>query len=113
QAANCLSEMEQSPEPSILDSIQSFLNAIAKKELLTHQDRDVKVLVATCACEATRITAPEAPYSDDVLRVSILLSCVVMLDLECNDLIHEMFRTFVSVVTAKDFVPYDTWSPVA
>ena len=25
-------------------------------------------------------------------------SCVVMLDLECNDLIHEMFRTFVSVV---------------
>ncbi|RRT73761.1 hypothetical protein B296_00033047, partial [Ensete ventricosum] len=73
QAANCLSEMEQSSEPSILDSIQSFLNAIAKKELLTHQDRDVKVLVATCACEATRITAPEAPYSDDVLRVGILL----------------------------------------
>ncbi|CAL9087272.1 unnamed protein product [Musa acuminata var. zebrina] len=129
QAENCLSEMEQSPEPSILDSIQSFLNAIAKKELLTHQDRDVKVLVATCACEATRITAPEAPYSDDVLRDMFHLivgtfaglgdisspsygrrvviletlakyrSCVVMLDLECNDLIHEMFRTFVSVVS--------------
>ncbi|KAG1327428.1 hypothetical protein COCNU_01G013620 [Cocos nucifera] len=29
---------------------------------------EVKVLVATCICEITRITAPEAPYSDDVLR---------------------------------------------
>ncbi|WOL19426.1 sister chromatid cohesion protein [Canna indica] len=129
QAANCLSEIEQSPAPSVLDSMQSCLNAIAEKELLTHQDRDVKVLVATCVCEITRITAPEAPYSDDVLRdifhlivgtfaglgdinspsfgrrVVILetlakyRSCVVMLDLECNDLIHEMFRTFVSVIS--------------
>lgn len=57
--------------PSVLDSMQSCLNAIAKKELLTHQDRDVKVLVATCVCEITRITAPEAPYSDDVLKVCI------------------------------------------
>ncbi|CAL9170887.1 unnamed protein product [Musa hybrid cultivar] len=129
QAANCLSEIDQSPVPSVLDSMQSCLNAIAKKELLTHQDRDVKVLVATCVCEITRITAPQAPYSDDVLRDifhlivgtfaglgdinspsfgrrAVILetlakyrSCVVMLDLECNDLIHEMFRTFVSVVS--------------
>ncbi|XP_074591324.1 sister chromatid cohesion protein PDS5 homolog A-like isoform X2 [Curcuma longa] len=129
KAANCLSEIEQSPEPSVSDSMQSCLNAFAQKELLTHQDRDVKVLVATCVCEITRITAPDAPYSDDVLRdifhlivgtfaglgdidspsyerrvviletVAKYRSCVVMLDLECNDLILEMLKTFVSVIS--------------
>jgi sister-chromatid-cohesion protein PDS5 len=52
--------------------MQPFLDAIVKPELLKHQDRDVKLLVATCICEITRITAPEAPYSDDVLKVCLL-----------------------------------------
>lgn len=69
QAASCLSELDQSPPASTLESMQPFLNAIVKPELLKHQDRDVKLLVATCICEITRITAPEAPYSDDVLKV--------------------------------------------
>ncbi|KAJ6779148.1 ANDROGEN INDUCED INHIBITOR OF PROLIFERATION AS3 / PDS5-RELATED, partial [Salix koriyanagi] len=107
QAATCLSEMDQSPPASV----------------------DVKLLVATCICEITRITAPEAPYSDDVLkdifhlivgtfsglsdtggpsfgrRVIILetlakyRSCVVMLDLECNDLVNKMFSTFFTVAS--------------
>ena len=69
QAATCLSELDQSPTKSMLESMQPFLNSIAKPELLKHQDREVKLLVATCVCEITRITAPEAPYSDDVLKV--------------------------------------------
>lgn len=54
------------------------LNAIAKQELLKHQDRDVKVLVATCICEITRITAPEAPYNDDVLKVSLFHDIILL-----------------------------------
>ncbi|XP_039016298.1 sister chromatid cohesion protein PDS5 homolog A-like [Hibiscus syriacus] len=128
QAATCLSEIAQSPPSSIMEAIQPLLNAIVKPELLKHQDREAKLLVATCICEITRITAPEAPYSDDILkdifnlivgtfnglsdtsgpsfgrRVVILetlakyRSCVVMLDLECDDLVNEMFSTFFSVV---------------
>ncbi|XP_022967040.1 sister chromatid cohesion protein PDS5 homolog A-like isoform X1 [Cucurbita maxima] len=127
QAAGYLSELDQSPSDSILESMQPFINAVIKPELLQHQDRDVKLLVATCICEITRITAPEAPYSDDVLkdifhlivgtfsglndtngpsfgrRVVILetlakyRSCVVMLDLDCDDLVNEMFSTFLAV----------------
>ncbi|XP_038893526.1 sister chromatid cohesion protein PDS5 homolog B isoform X2 [Benincasa hispida] len=127
QAVGYLSELDQSPSASILESMQPFINAIIKPELLQHQDRDVKLLVATCICEITRITAPEAPYSDDVLkdifhlivgtfsglndttgpsfgrRVVILetlakyRSCVVMLDLDCDDLVNEMFSTFLAV----------------
>lgn len=160
QAAECLHGIEQSPGSLVMEAIQPCLTAVARKELLKHQDQDVKVLLATCFCEITRITAPEAPYSDDVLRVtlcsqkvlnqitlteltmfvqylSILFSflqtifrlivgtfggladvnshyfsrrvailetvaryraCVVMLDLECNDLITDMFRTFLEIV---------------
>ncbi|KAK9911771.1 hypothetical protein M0R45_035661 [Rubus argutus] len=129
QATLCLSELDQSPPASTLESMQPFVNAIVKPELSKHQDRDVKLLVATCICEITWITAPEAPYSDDVLkdifrlivgtfsglkdtsgpsfgrRVVILetlakyRSCVVMLDLECDDLVTKMFSTFFSVAS--------------
>uniref|UniRef100_A0A5B7AN91 Sister chromatid cohesion protein PDS5 B n=2 Tax=Davidia involucrata TaxID=16924 RepID=A0A5B7AN91_DAVIN len=129
QAATCLCELDQSPPKSMLESMQPFLDAIVKPELLKHQDREVKLLVATCICEITRITAPEAPYSDDVLkdifhlivntfgglsdtsgpsfgrRVVILetlakyRSCVVMLDLECDELVNEMFSTFFAVAS--------------
>ncbi|KAJ9180800.1 hypothetical protein P3X46_009007 [Hevea brasiliensis] len=129
QAAVCLSETEQSPSATMMESMQPFSNAIVKPELLKHPDRDVKLLVATCICEITRITAPEAPYSDDVLkdifhlivgtfsglrdtsgpsfgrRVVILetlakyRSCVVMLDLECDDLVYQMFSTFFTVTS--------------
>ncbi|XP_017226187.1 sister chromatid cohesion protein PDS5 homolog A isoform X2 [Daucus carota subsp. sativus] len=129
EAAATLSEIDQSPPKSVLTSMQPFLDAIVKPELIKHQDREVKLLVATCICEITRITAPEAPYNDDILkeifhlivstfsglsdksgpsfgrRVVILetlaryRSCVVMLDLECDDLVKEMFSTFLAVAS--------------
>ncbi|KAF5742835.1 sister chromatid cohesion protein PDS5 A isoform X1 [Tripterygium wilfordii] len=127
QAAASLLEIEQSRSASELEPMQLFLNSIVKPELLKHHDKDVKLLVATCICEITRITAPNAPYNDDVLkdifhlivgtfsglsdaggpsfgrRVVILetlakyRSCVVMLDLECDDLVNKMFTTFFTV----------------
>ncbi|KAK4386765.1 hypothetical protein Sango_2547100 [Sesamum angolense] len=68
QGAACLSELDQSPPKPIVESMQPLLNAVVKPELLKHQDREVKLLVASCICEITRITAPEAPYDDDVLK---------------------------------------------
>lgn len=75
QAAECLHGVEQSPGSSVMETIQPCLKAVARDEFLKHHDEDVKVLLATCFCEITRITAPEAPYSDDVLRV--LLSFII------------------------------------
>ncbi|KAL1214039.1 putative sister chromatid cohesion protein PDS5 [Cardamine amara subsp. amara] len=133
EASVCLSELEQSPQPAVLESIQPFLDAVVKPEILNHQDKDVKLLVASCVSEITRITAPEAPYSDNIMkdifqvivsafaglndvsgpsfgrRVVILetvakyRSCVVMLDLECDDLVKEVFTTFLDV--ARDDHP--------
>ncbi|WJX16227.1 hypothetical protein P8452_06285 [Trifolium repens] len=85
-------------------------------------DDDVKVALASCFNEITKITAPDAPYNDhqmkEVLRLIVSLFgnlhdkssrwyaerisileivakvrlCAVMLDLECDALILEMFQ---------------------
>ncbi|KAI7731479.1 hypothetical protein M8C21_026903, partial [Ambrosia artemisiifolia] len=129
EAADALTKMDQSPSKAVLESMQPLMNAIVKPEYLKHQEEQVKRLVAACTCEITRITAPEAPYDDDVLKdifhlfvstfkglkdtkdpsfgriVNILdtvakyRSFVVMLDLECDDLVNEMFKTFFDVVS--------------
>ncbi|RRT84295.1 hypothetical protein BHE74_00005514 [Ensete ventricosum] len=110
------------------NALRPSMKALVAKELLGHSDIDVKVAVASCISEITRITAPEAPYDDDLMkeifqriveafenlddisshsfpkRVSILetvakvRSCVVMLDLECDSLILEMFRYFLNTI---------------
>ncbi|EPS67178.1 hypothetical protein M569_07597, partial [Genlisea aurea] len=133
QGAALLTELDQSPSKSVMESMQPLVNAIANTELLKHQDREVQLFVSACACEITRITAPEPPFDDDVLkdifqlivgtfkglsdmsspsfgrRVVILetmaryRSCVVMLDIECDSLINEMFSTFLAV--ARDDHP--------
>ncbi|XP_058753154.1 sister chromatid cohesion protein PDS5 homolog A-like isoform X1 [Vicia villosa] len=133
QATTCLAELDQSPLTTTRDSMNPFFNAIVKPALLKHQDKDVKLLVATCISEITRITAPEAPYNDEILKDTFRLtvstfsglsdtsgasfgrrvviletlakyrSCVVMLDLECDDLVYEIFSTFVAV--ARDDHP--------
>ncbi|KAK9051851.1 hypothetical protein SSX86_028479 [Deinandra increscens subsp. villosa] len=133
EAAAYLSEINQSPSKELLESMQTLMNDIVKPEYLKHQDEQVKILVAACTCEITRITAPEAPYDDDVLKdifhlfvstfkglhdtkdpsfgriVNILdtvakyRSFVVMLDLECDDLVNETFKTFFNA--ASDELP--------
>lgn len=72
EAGVCLSELDQSPPATVLKSIQPFLDAVIKPEILNHQDKDVKLLVASCVSEITRITAPEAPYSDNIMKVIVL-----------------------------------------
>ncbi|KAH9322209.1 hypothetical protein KI387_016848, partial [Taxus chinensis] len=99
-----------------------------KPKLLRHPDKEVRLVVITCLSEITRITTPKFSSSsktmrkilqlivesfqglDDIKspfarRVTILetmekvRSCVVMLDLECNDLILKMFQHFLVTVS--------------
>lgn len=53
----------------MLNALQPIMKALAGKELLRHSDMDVKVAVASCISEITRITAPDAPYDDDIMKV--------------------------------------------
>ncbi|KHN29621.1 nucleolar protein dao-5-like isoform X1 [Glycine soja] len=128
QVESCLSRVEQSPTDSMQNALSPSLKALIAEKLLRHSDDDVKIAVASCISEITRITAPEAPYDDDQMkevfqlivssfenlhdklsqtypkRISILetvakvRSCVVMLDLECDVLILEMFQHFLKAI---------------
>ncbi|KAL8153087.1 hypothetical protein V2J09_010847 [Rumex salicifolius] len=129
EVGKILENVEQSPSGTMQDALWPTRNALVSKELLGHSDPDVNVSVATCISEITRITAPDAPYSDDQMKeifqlivstfeklhdvsnrsfnkrtaildiVAKVRSCVVMLDLECDTLILEMFQHFLKSVT--------------
>ncbi|KAF8677850.1 hypothetical protein HU200_046442 [Digitaria exilis] len=130
EVEQCLLKVDQSPPESTSNAIRPATEALVKKELMGHPDPDVRLGVASCISEITRITAPDAPYDDDAMRdvfslivssfqhldnikdpffgrrVSILdtvakvRSCVVMLDLECDDLINDMFHHFLRTVSS-------------
>lgn len=64
-----LSIVAQSPATSMLSAMSPLMKALISEELLKHSDVDVRVGVAACISEITRITAPEAPYGDDKMKV--------------------------------------------
>ncbi|KAJ0526128.1 putative sister chromatid cohesion protein Pds5 [Helianthus annuus] len=100
-----LSKVDRSPKRSMIDALRPSMRALIKDGLSKHSDVDVKVAVASCISEITRITAPGAPYDDNQMRgladqssrsyakrasiletASKVRSCVIMLDLECDAL---------------------------
>nr|XP_016504302.1 PREDICTED: neurofilament heavy polypeptide-like isoform X2 [Nicotiana tabacum] len=128
QVESSLSKVEQSPAKSMHDALSPLMKALVANDLLRHSDLDVKVAVASCISEITRITAPDAPYDDEKMKdvfqlivssfenlhdqfsrsynkrvliletVAKVRSCVVMLDLECDKLITEMFQHFLKAI---------------
>ncbi|KZV53403.1 transcription factor LHW [Dorcoceras hygrometricum] len=63
-----LSKVEQSPAKSMLTALSPLMDALIAEDFLKHSDVDVKVGVASCISEITRITAPDAPYDDDKMK---------------------------------------------
>eukprot|EP00250_Pteridium_aquilinum_P014731 c22163_g1_i1 orf=419-4063(+) len=131
QASTLFSSIQQLPHVSVLSAMKSSMDALVQPSLLKHKDKDVRMLVTACISEIMRIVAPDAPYSDDILKdifelivasfkglnekesrffdkrlkilesVATVQSCLVMLDLECDDLIREMFQTFFATVSEE------------
>ncbi|KFK29787.1 hypothetical protein AALP_AA7G179700 [Arabis alpina] len=134
----CLSAVEQSPRDSMQNALSPLMKALVGGKLFRHSDVDVKVAVAACISEITRITAPDAPYDDEQMRevfklivssfenlvdqssrsyskttsiletVAKVRSCVVMLDLECDALLIEMFKNFLKAI--RDHHPENIFS---
>ncbi|GAV72361.1 hypothetical protein CFOL_v3_15849 [Cephalotus follicularis] len=126
-----LAIVAQAPSRSMQDALLPSMKALIASELLRNSDTDVRVSVASCISEITRITAPDTPYCDEKMKeifqltvaafenlshlsgrrytkaVSILdtvakvRSCLVMLDLECDELIVEMFQHFLRIIRSN------------
>ncbi|XP_009772139.1 sister chromatid cohesion protein PDS5 homolog C-like isoform X1 [Nicotiana sylvestris] len=69
----------QCPPDSMKIALQPVMNALIGKELLRHNNEDVKVLAVCCITELFRITAPHHPYDDDKRMEEILQHTVMAL----------------------------------
>ncbi|XP_062226089.1 sister chromatid cohesion protein PDS5 homolog C-like isoform X2 [Phragmites australis] len=129
EADTWLVRVLQAPPEGMLNTLRPTMSALITKELLEHPDPDIKVAVTSCLTEVTRITAPEAPYDDDIMkdvfkrivetfadlddmdspsfarRASILESvattrcCALMLDLDLDHLAVDMFRNLFKAIS--------------
>ncbi|EEF35053.1 conserved hypothetical protein [Ricinus communis] len=127
-----LSKVNQSPHGSMVAALSPLRIALVSDKLLRHSDTDVKVAVAACISQIIRITAPEAPYDDKKMtevfhlivaafqKLSHMSSCcyskvvsilvtiattravVVMMDLDCHELIVEMFQLFLIITRSNN-----------
>lgn len=52
------------------DALLPLMKALISNKLLKHSEEDVKVTVTYCVTEITRITAPDAPYDDEKMKVT-------------------------------------------
>ncbi|KAJ4827146.1 hypothetical protein Tsubulata_024454 [Turnera subulata] len=64
----CLTKVEQSPSESMRNALAPSLKVLIEDRFSKHSDADVRVAVASCLSEITRITAPDEPYPDDLMR---------------------------------------------
>ncbi|CAI0416505.1 unnamed protein product [Linum tenue] len=133
QVESYLAKLEQSPTDSTQRALAPAQNALVTDQLLRHPDADVRVAVAACISEILRITAPNVPYDDEQMvgvlelivssfdnlddttnraysKTVVMLesmarvrACVLMLDLQCDALITDMFHKFFN--TVRDYHP--------
>ncbi|XP_052110024.1 sister chromatid cohesion protein PDS5 homolog C isoform X2 [Arachis duranensis] len=126
-----LSTVNQLPSEPMQEALVPSMKALISDELLRHTDEDVKISVTSCIAEITRITAPDSPYDDEQMKeifnlmvaafdklsdisghyyekvlsildnVAKIRLCLVMLDLECDNLIIEMFQHFLRIVRSN------------
>ncbi|KAF7843194.1 Sister chromatid cohesion protein PDS5 isogeny B-B [Senna tora] len=133
-----LTSLDQAPDTRLKDALMLPMAALTSDELFRHSSMDVKTSVISCISEITRITAPDAPFNDQRMKeifkltvaafeklsdvsgrcyekaisivdnVARVRSCLLMLDLECDDLMIEMFQHFLRVIRSNHpyFVKY-------
>ncbi|XP_076936354.1 uncharacterized protein LOC143603456 [Bidens hawaiensis] len=127
QLDKLLQMVEQSPKEIMKEALVPSTRALVSGSLLEHPNMDVRVSVASCLCELTKITAPEQPYCDEEMRgvfrciVSVLdnlsdkscryfdkmvaildnvakvRACALMLDID-NELVVRLFEHFLNSV---------------
>ncbi|KAM0060197.1 putative sister chromatid cohesion protein Pds5 [Helianthus debilis subsp. tardiflorus] len=135
-----LSFVGQAPSLSMQGALVPSMGALIADGLLKHSEIDVKIFVASCLCEVARITAPEPPYKDEIMKdifqlivlafgqlsnvngqsyhkaihilesVAKVKSCLLILDLDCDALVLEMFEQFLSEIRVKH--PHSVFSDI-
>ncbi|KAF8021641.1 hypothetical protein BT93_G1937 [Corymbia citriodora subsp. variegata] len=116
--------MEQEPSDFLQDALLPIMKGLIAEALFKHCNEYVRVTVASCLSEILRITSPVQPYNDYQMKAIFQLivealsklsqpstrcyekalciletiarvkACLLMLDLECEELILQMCQHF-------------------
>ncbi|KAI3455238.1 hypothetical protein Pfo_011901 [Paulownia fortunei] len=131
KAESLLAKVWQQPPISTCRALLPPMKALILDEVLRHDDVNVQVAVASCFNELTRITAPDPPYTDELMMVFFRLfmiafkqlscesgpnysralqiietmakvrSSLMLLDIDTDGLIVEMFRLFLNNIRSN------------
>lgn len=123
--------MAKDPSLDIQEGLCPVTKALITQKVLWHPNLDIRVLVVSCLSEIARITAPDVPYKEELMKEIFLVirraldnlygapgdvvkktitilhsiakvhSCSLMLDLECDEIIVEMFELFFRVIGSE------------
>ncbi|XP_016466169.1 sister chromatid cohesion protein PDS5 homolog B isoform X1 [Nicotiana tabacum] len=126
QANRAFAGLKQSE--SLKSVIKPLSSSLVKHSLLLHKDKDIRLLVGICFCEIIRVLAPDPEFTDAVSRdifrllvnifaelddtknpyfsmrvqlletVAKLRFCLIMLDIDCEDLVKKLFKNFFAVL---------------
>ncbi|XP_047962752.1 sister chromatid cohesion protein PDS5 homolog C-like isoform X2 [Salvia hispanica] len=132
EAETLLAKVWQQPPRSTSKALLQIMKALMTDEVLHNDDLNVQIAVASCCNELTRITAPEFPYEDDIMReifqlymiafeqlscesgrnyyralhivetVAKVRSFLILLDVDTDGLVVEMFRLFLNKIGSKN-----------
>ncbi|KAM7250913.1 hypothetical protein ACFE04_022796 [Oxalis oulophora] len=105
-----LLKVDQSPLRSTQDALLPLFMAFIAPDLLNHPNIDVKLSLAFCIIELMRITVPEPPYKDEIMKVNYTApNCLykhhpsVFLDME---------TVMISAIEESDDITWDLLSPL-
>ncbi|XP_057821645.2 sister chromatid cohesion protein PDS5 homolog C-like [Cryptomeria japonica] len=131
ELAKCLQEVKQSPSHLIQNAIALTVNSLGEHRLLRRPKNEVRLVVSNCLSEIIRITVPEIPYKDDIMKEVLQLiveslhglhddkdptfnrrtknldimartrSFVLMLDLHYDELILQMFQCLIAEIRKR------------
>lgn len=62
----------------VQDSLSKVAADLAHRNLLQHKDRGVKAYTACCLVDLLRLYAPEAPFTEEELKVKLLESMYIL-----------------------------------
>ncbi|KAH0849554.1 hypothetical protein HID58_094018 [Brassica napus] len=108
----CLVEVEQSPPSSIQEALSPLKKALVDERLFKHWNVHVRVHVASCFIQVTRINAPTAPYVDEQMREVLKLIVSSFEHLDDKSSLSYTKSTSILNTVAKYDVSYLMLDPV-
>lgn len=97
-----LAELDQGATD--VESLRDVASKLAHRNLLQHKDRGVRAYTACCLVDILRLFVPDAPFTDDQLKVRYFESGRIRLnawltDSTCADDVHTVYQGYPTCAT--------------